>query len=96
VFCNGEAFMMSLSPDPSPQSSPSGRGGHRPWVSRESGWEAVREAPGEGCARSAIVKLRLLHNTSTPSSARARREFSEIADYSAADPIPTATSARPA
>jgi Fe-S-cluster-containing dehydrogenase component/anaerobic selenocysteine-containing dehydrogenase len=32
---------------PSPQSSPPGRGG-RPRVSGESGWEAVREAPGEG------------------------------------------------
>src|SRR6266567_9577555 len=33
---------------PSPQSSPLGRGGHRPRVSWESGREAVREAPGEG------------------------------------------------
>jgi len=33
---------------PSPQSSPAGRGGHRPRVSWESGSEAVGEAPGEG------------------------------------------------
>ncbi len=33
---------------PSPQSSPSGRGGHRSRVSWESGRETVREAPGEG------------------------------------------------
>src|SRR5467141_3410083 len=33
---------------PSPQSSPTGRGGHRSRVPRESGRETVREAPGEG------------------------------------------------
>jgi 5-(carboxyamino)imidazole ribonucleotide mutase len=33
---------------PLPHSSPPGRGGRRPRVSQESGWEAVREAPGEG------------------------------------------------
>src|SRR5437773_8632797 len=33
---------------PSPQSSPLGRGGHRPQVSWESVLEAVREAAGEG------------------------------------------------
>src|SRR6476661_3814630 len=33
---------------PSPQSSPPGRGGHRPQVSWESGLKAVREAAGEG------------------------------------------------
>src|SRR5437763_6988019 len=33
---------------PSPQSSPLGRGGHRPQVAWASGLEAVREAAGEG------------------------------------------------
>jgi len=41
---------------PSPQSSPPGRGGHRPWGSWESGWEAVCAAPGEGESDAKIPK----------------------------------------
>ena len=45
---------------PSPQSSPPGRGGHRPRVPGESGREAVREAPGEGNL-SRTIDLDLLY-----------------------------------
>ena len=40
--------LMKEFAEPSPQSSPRGRGGHRSRVSWESGREIVREAPGEG------------------------------------------------
>jgi len=45
---------------PSPQFSPSGRGGHRSRASWESGREIIREAPGEG-NRSRTIDLDLLY-----------------------------------
>jgi glycerate 2-kinase len=44
----GSVVKLTRIVPPSLQSSPRGRGGHRPQVSWESGLEAVREAAGEG------------------------------------------------